>query len=303
MPLKLISPMDASPLEERDGVLADRSGNVFKKKNNVWEIIPQMPVSVQFTHSFISQEYFRKYPFDKSIKATYPENCRSAWGIKENNIAGLMKKQDGQGKYCLDHGCGSGSLKGVVESLGYQYIGIDNEIGSSSEHLGGNTFAGGANYYCDLHFLPFEKDSFDFAISYSVFEHLQNPFIAARELHRVLKPGGEAFVAIASLIPFHMDSFMHHTHFGVLNLFKSTGFEVCQVAGANWNAYQAISQMDGLPGPRWIRESLSKMLVMSQTVLWKIRRIKQKRNAAMDELLRHNMMAGIIKAHLRKPLS
>lgn len=45
----------------------------------------------------------------------------------------------------------------------------------------------------DIHRLTerFEPESFDFVICTDVFEHIPRPWVAARELHAVLKPGGK----------------------------------------------------------------------------------------------------------------
>ena len=42
----------------------------------------------------------------------------------------------------------------------------------------------------DAHFLPFLPESIDYIFSLAVFEHLRNPFVAARSIYEVLKDGG-----------------------------------------------------------------------------------------------------------------
>jgi len=51
--------------------------------------------------------------------------------------------------------------------------------------------------------LPFKSNSFDGVISLSVLEHLQNPFHWAKEIVRILKPGGELYFTVPFLAPFH----------------------------------------------------------------------------------------------------
>ena len=84
-------------------------------------------------------------------------------------------------------------------------------------------------------------------------------------------------------------------------MFNSVGFNVIQVAGANWNGYEAISSMEGLPGPKILRASLSKIVSFTHKRLWRIRSYVKKRDAKSDELIRHNMMSGIMKAVIQKP--
>lgn len=70
--------------------------------------------------------------------------------------------------------------------------------------------------------LPFKDDSFDAAFSLAVLEHVKDPFLCARELARVLKPGGTLYCVVPFLQPFH--AFPHHyynmSHEGLANLFE-----------------------------------------------------------------------------------
>ncbi|MCA0029724.1 MAG: class I SAM-dependent methyltransferase [Mesorhizobium sp.] len=56
--------------------------------------------------------------------------------------------------------------------------------------------------------MPFKDESFDYVISNAVLEHVRDPFAAAREMVRVLKPGGEMFVHVPFLQPYH--GYPHH---------------------------------------------------------------------------------------------
>jgi SAM-dependent methyltransferase len=56
--------------------------------------------------------------------------------------------------------------------------------------------------------LPFVSDSFDAVFSFSVLEHVKNPFKSANELVRVLKPGGTMYLSVPFLQPVH--AYPHH---------------------------------------------------------------------------------------------
>ena len=70
--------------------------------------------------------------------------------------------------------------------------------------------------------LPFADDSFDLVISFDVLEHVNDPFISAEELKRVLKPGGILIADIPFLQAEH--GYPHHyfnaTRQGFLRLFE-----------------------------------------------------------------------------------
>lgn len=53
--------------------------------------------------------------------------------------------------------------------------------------------------------LPFKDEVFDLVISQAVFEHLPSPFGMAKEIFRVLKPGGTVLIDTAFMQPLHGD--------------------------------------------------------------------------------------------------
>lgn len=69
--------------------------------------------------------------------------------------------------------------------------------------------------------LPFRDGSFDGVLCLNVLEHVKDPFRVAREIARVLKPGGELYCVVPFLQPVH--AYPHHyynmTSQGLCNLF------------------------------------------------------------------------------------
>jgi hypothetical protein len=69
--------------------------------------------------------------------------------------------------------------------------------------------------------MPFRDDAFDVVLSNAVLEHVRDPFEAAREMIRVLKPGGTLYCAVPFLQPYH--GYPHHyfnmTEQGLRSLF------------------------------------------------------------------------------------
>lgn len=57
---------------------------------------------------------------------------------------------------------------------------------------------------CDLHQLPDEwSGRFDAFVASAVFEHLDRPWVAAREVQRVLAPRGVAYISTHQTFPLH----------------------------------------------------------------------------------------------------
>ncbi len=294
-----MSPDDGTRLKELEKhILTDHSGNIYKKYEGIFDLRPKKEIRDKIDIILKNQESFRDYPFGTKLEPMF-ENQYETDDIKKNNLLQFIPPTCEENEYyVLDHGCGKASMLKMLEALGYNYVGADI---SSENFLKKNKKPKGIIFKADLHRLPFQDNTFHFCFSYSVFEHLQNPFLAAKELYRIMKPGSTCFVAVANLVPFHMDSFFHFTHFGTLNLFRSVGFEVLQVAGSSWNGYEAISSMDGLPGPKSIRIILSRLIYLCHKSLWRIRSIVKRRDFEKDEMLRHSMMAGLIKTIIKKP--
>lgn len=83
----------------------------------------------------------------------------------------------------------------------------------------------------DIERLPFADDSFDFVFTQAVFEHVRDPFLAARELLRVTKPGQLVLTDVAFLQPLHAVPYHYFnmTLWGVHELFAG-----CEVVESDW---------------------------------------------------------------------
>jgi SAM-dependent methyltransferase len=92
----------------------------------------------------------------------------------------------------------------------------------------------------DIRNLPVSDETFAATICQGVLEHVKDPERAVREIHRVLRPGGELFVEVPFLQPFHADpdDFQRYTSRGVEVLLHD--FRVIE-HGASSGAFSAVA--------------------------------------------------------------
>lgn len=81
------------------------------------------------------------------------------------------------------------------------------DAGAGEEKIGNNVITldlySKTDIQADVMQLPLKSNSVDLAFSIAVLEHLPEPYQAVQELYRILKPGGEVYLEIPFLQPFH----------------------------------------------------------------------------------------------------
>ncbi len=85
----------------------------------------------------------------------------------------------------------------------------------------------------DLHALPLEwTEHFDCFVAKSVFEHLERPWIAAKEIARVLKQGGGCYVHTHQTFPIHgwPSDYFRFSDAALKLIFEDAGMYVIDVA-------------------------------------------------------------------------
>ena len=119
-------------------------------------------------------------------------------------------------------GCGDGYELDVLRARGLEPVGLtidERELGHPDIVLG------------DMHDLPFADGTFDYVYSKETLEHTPAPFLALRELSRVLKPAGEYL----HLISVSLEKQREIYHFSCfpdwvwVDLFLKAGFSVDRI--------------------------------------------------------------------------
>ncbi len=100
----------------------------------------------------------------------------------------FVLKLAGKPETVVDIGSGSGWTSIIPhEAIFFVDLSMKNLMALQSESS--------APVLTDAHCLPFDSDSLDFVIASEIIEHLNEPGAAAREIWRVLKPGGKAIIS------------------------------------------------------------------------------------------------------------
>lgn len=84
----------------------------------------------------------------------------------------------------------------------------------------------GIDYVGTAESLPFADGAVDLIVTQEVLEHVADPFQSMREIHRVLKPGGRAYVQLPFIIGYHPcpEDFWRFTERGIRQLAEQAGF-------------------------------------------------------------------------------
>lgn len=142
----------------------------------------------------------------------------------------------------LDVGCSSGSLLLIAREMGFTDIkGVEpaEKAAETAKKLGFNIFTG----FLDQAAYP--DNSFDIVTLFEVIEHLEEAQSIAREIHRILKPGGLWVFTTANAASWTAATLRHdwdyfsiaqnggHISFfnptSIRQLAKNTGFEAFQI--------------------------------------------------------------------------
>lgn len=156
--------------------------------------------------------------------------------VPDADLAAIDQRETGGTLPTYD--CAHTGIPWIDEALGRGdralELGAGLDVNTSPNVVRTDAFVYGTDHLdvvADAHALPFADASFDFVFSLAVYEHLHSPWIATKEIARVLKPGGSVYTLCAFLQPLHgyPDHYFNATESGLRRLFQDD-FDV-EVAG------------------------------------------------------------------------
>jgi SAM-dependent methyltransferase len=172
----------------------------------------------------------------------------------------------------IDIGCGSKPYKGLLAPYVNEHIGVDRK---DTKHSKSNIDLFGTAYE-----IPARNASFDCAICTMVLEHLEEPELALRECHRVLKPGGVAIYSVPFIWHVHEAprDFYRFSKYGLRYLFQKVGFDILELNALSgfWLTFGVLSVYNlnrFNRGPvRWLR-IISRFGSLIQSISYSLERI------------------------------
>jgi len=121
-----------------------------------------------------------------------------------------------EGARVLDAGAGDCLYRPLFDRVQYEsadFCQVDKKYGDIT-------------YVCDLAAIPVEDCTYDLVLLTQVLEHVPHPLAVLRELHRVLKPGGEIWLSAPLYFYEHETphDYFRYTQFGLRYLVQAAGF-------------------------------------------------------------------------------
>lgn len=116
----------------------------------------------------------------------------------------------------LDLGAGTAKYKSMISAKSKRYRAFDAKPGPAVDVVG------------DIESTPFSDNEFDTVISTQVLEHTRHPWLVAKEIFRITKPGGHTIITAPFMVGYHLDpeDNFRFTKDGLALLFREAGFEI-----------------------------------------------------------------------------
>lgn len=104
-----------------------------------------------------------------------------------------LPRLQAKGEKVLDIGCGDGAFLKRAAQIGWEAWGVEPDAKAAASLSGFKVLQG------SLPNIPLPDASFDYITLSHVIEHLHDPVVALKEIHRLLKPGGQVWIATPNI--------------------------------------------------------------------------------------------------------
>ncbi len=217
---------------------------------------------------------------EKNIDVYYPLKQKVA-------LISKVSKTHFKGNF-LDVGCGRKPYKAIIEENAVidSYIGLDIENPTYQMEIKPEVYWDGVS-------IPLENNSFESAMLIEVLEHVPDPAVVLKEVHRVLAPGGKVLITIPFLWTLHdvpHDEY-RYTPFALKRLVEAAGFAINEMeAFGSWDASMAsmlaLYVRRGLAGAQ--KEWMTKFMMPVIKYLY-----KRDKKAKLDSFHESEMITGL----------
>ena len=181
-----------------DGAVASpespTQGKIWQTLNRAWW--EKNPMRYDFTQDISYPEH--SHEFYHEIDRRFFESVYQFMPWKNIPFDNLVDFNNLEGKHVLEIGVGNGSHAQLLSAATDFYTGIDlthYAVNSTRKRLEINGLKGRI-IRMDAEKLAFDDNSFDFVWSWGVIHHSSDTRQILREIHRVLKPGGEVMTMV-----------------------------------------------------------------------------------------------------------
>jgi len=163
------------------------------------------------------------------------------------------------GGKCVDIGSGNSPYKSYILDKVDEYITVDN--GKIHQHM----FQTSKEKFvdADIKQLPFESDSIDTIILTQVLEHIDEPFVALKEIKRVLKKDGILILSVPFIYHAHATpyDYFRFSEYGLRKICTDHNFEILEFHHQGYIGTTLFSILNG-----FIWNQSSKYKIMRNTV-------------------------------------
>ena len=170
----------------------------------------------------------------EAVERIAPEYFDS-WFVAEHLARYKWASRSVRGRVVLDVACGTGYGASILIAAGAGKV-VSLDVSRDALRFGYSRYSMLATC-CDAQALPVGTGSCDTVVSLETIEHLSDPAEFARELNRVLRPGGEVFLSTPNAVrspgtnPYHLNEMTLDELRGLL---QGSGFRVTGVWGQHW---------------------------------------------------------------------